>query len=182
MHIYFVFQGKSEPCRNLGNNVEIVQAIVKIGQHSLVPSLNIESSRLLSSLLRYSKDQEVVRILATEKVTPLLLTLLNSPHSQLLNETLVALCLLVAPLPPIPDVVEAIDAEFLSMKILEILSLEEAQCPKEVKYNAISLVFNILKWNLTSISEQFKQSGIQEKLCSYESELSFIQDMRTLLL
>merc|ERR1712228_96132 len=115
-------------------------------------------------------------------VTPLLLNLLNSPHSQLINETLVALCLLTAPLPPIPEVVEGIDPEFLSTKILEIVDLQEDKCPKEVKYNALSLIYNIMKWNLTSISEQFKQSGIQQKLSPYESDLSFIGDLSALLI
>lgn len=162
--------------------MEIVQAIVKIGQYSLVPGLSIEATRLLSSLIRYSKAPEVVRICAAEKVTPLLLNLLNSPHSQLLNETLVALCLLSAPLPPITEVVEGTDPEFLSTKILEIIDLEEDKCPKEVKYNAISLIFNIMKWNLNSISEQFKQSGIQEKLSPYESDLAFIGELKALLI
>ena len=85
-----------------------VQAIVKIVQFCLDPGLSIEATRLLSSLIRYSKDPEVVRISSAEKVTPLLLTLLNSPHSQLINETLVALFLLSASLPPITEVVEEI--------------------------------------------------------------------------
>jgi len=180
--IRLVTQGIVDDCRRLGTNVEIVQAIVKIGQYSLVPGLSIEATRLLSSLIRYSKDPEVVRISSAEKVTPLLLTLLNSPHSQLINETLVALCLLSAPLPPITEVVEGIDPEFLSTKIPEILDLQEEQCPKEVKYNAISLIFNIMKWNLNSISEQFKQSGIQEKLAPYESDLAFIGDLKALFI
>ena len=106
--------------------MEIVHAIVKIGQYSLVPGLSIEATRLLSSLIRYSKDSEVLRISAVEKATPLLLNLLNSPHSQLINETLVSLCLLSAPLPPIAEVVEGIDPEFLSNKILEIIDRDAA--------------------------------------------------------
>ena len=66
--------------------------------------------------------------------------------------------------------------------LLEIIDLEEEKCPKEVKYNAISLIFNIMKWNLNSISEQFKQSGIQEKLSPYESDLAFIGDLKALLI
>ena len=77
---------------------------------------------------------------------------------------------------------EGIDPEFLSTKIPEILDLQEEQCPKEVKYNAISLIFNIMKWNLNSISEQFKQSGIQEKLAPYESDLAFIGDLKALFI
>ena len=160
--------------------MEIVQAIVKIGQYSLVPGLSIEATRLLSSLIRYSKDPEVVRISAAEKVTPLLLNLLNSPHSQLLNETLVALCLLSAPLPPITEVVEGINSEFLSTKILEIIDLEEEKCPKEVKYNAITLASNILKWDISSITEQMKQSNLIEKLNSF-SELTLAIEMQQLL-
>jgi len=180
--IRLVTQGKADACMSIGTDVEIVHAIVKIGQYSLVPGLSIEATRLLSSLIRYSKDSEVLRISAVEKVTPLLLNLLNSPHSQLINETLVSLCLLSAPLPPIAEVVEGIDPEFLSNKILEIIDLQEDQCPKEVKYNAFSLIFNIMKWNLNSISEQFKQSGIQEKLSPYESDLAFIGDLKALLI
>ena len=112
---------------------------------------------------------------------PLLLGLLNSPHSQLINEMLVALTLLTAARPPLPALVENIDPEFLSVKIKEILLLEEEKCPRPVKYNAISLVNSILQWDIPSIKEHFSKAGLREEMEKFDQDLELVQQMKKLL-
>merc|ERR550539_469199 len=150
-----VSQDSQETCRQLGSNTDLVTGTVKIGGVSVVPGLNIEASRLLSSLLRYSKDPEVSDVMIQAGAVPLLLGLLNSPHSQLINEMLVALNLLTAVRPPSRGLVENIDPAFLAGKVLEILQMEETKCPKEVKFNAISLVNSVLQWRIPGVSDHF---------------------------
>ena len=48
---------------------------------------------------------------------PLLLGLLNSPHSQLINEMLVALSLITASSPPNEKIVDEIEPETLATKV-----------------------------------------------------------------
>jgi len=130
-------------------------------------------------LIRYSKDGEVVSLASANNATTLLLGLLNSPHSQLLNESLVALCLLTAPSPPRAEVVEQIDADYTSKKVEDLLELEEGKCPREVKFNAITLVHNILKWNIVSVSSKFQ--NLSSKLQPYQAELPITEDIQRLL-
>jgi len=157
-----ISQAREEESKNIGENNEMIEALVKIGQHSLVPGLNIEATRLLSSLIRYSKSSKVLSLAAEGHVTKLLVGLLASKHPQLINETLVALCLLTAHLPPIPEVVEELDPEFVSNKVFEILEMDNTQCPKEVKMNAVTLTINIMKWKMSGVTEPFKKPNLLE--------------------
>jgi len=175
-----VTQGKESASLQLGNNDSLVEGVIKIGDYSLVPGLGIEAARLMSSIIRYSKDASVASRAVRFRATKMMISLLNSPHSQLINETLVALCLMSAKTPPEPEIVEQIDPEFIVTKISEILDMDETKCPKEVKYNAITLASNILKWDISSITEQMKQSNLIEKLNSF-SELTLAIEMQQLL-
>ena len=131
------------------------------------------------SALLCSQDPEVSEVMIKAGAVPLMLGLLNSPHSQLINEMLVALNLLTAVRPPSPALVENIDPAFLAGKVLEILQMEEAKCPKEVKYNAISLVNSILQWRITGISDHFTQPQLREELGKFDLEI--VQQMMELL-
>ena len=159
----------------------VLPGLVTIGQVSIVPGLNIEASRLLSSLLRYSREARVGVLLVEAGAVPLLIGLLNSPHSQLINEMLVALALLTAPRPPLPALVENINPEFLSVKIKEILGLEEEKCPLQVKYNAMSLVKSILQWDIASIKDQFSRAGLREEMGKFDQDTELVQQMMKLL-
>ena len=145
----------------------------------MVPGLNIEATRLLSSLLRYSKDPVVSGVMIEAGAVPLLLGLLNSPHSQLINEMLVALNLLTAVRPPSADLVENIDPAFLAGKMLEVLQMEEAKCPKEVKYNAVSLVNSVLQWRIQGVSDHFSLPHLRKELGKFDLEI--VQQMMELL-
>ena len=144
-----------------------------------MPGLNIEATRLLSSLLRYSKDPAVSDVMIEAGAVPLLVGLLNSPHSQLINEMLVALNLLTAVRPPSPVLVENIEPDFLAGKMLEVLRMEEAKCPKEVKYNAISLVNSLLQWRIPGVSQHFSVPQLREELGKFDLEI--VQQMMELL-
>ena len=155
--------------------------LVTIGQVSVVPGLNIEATRLLSSVLRYSRDPSVGVLAVEAGALPLLLGLLNSPHSQLINEMLVALNLVTAVRPPRPEVTENIDPEFLSTKIRDVLTMEEEKCPKQVKYNAISLVNSILQWDDQSIKDHFCKHELKEEIRKFDGDLDIVQKMMELM-
>jgi len=163
-----VTQGDEQSCKRIGRDGELLQGLVKIAQISIVPALNIETTRLLSSIVRYAKDSAVVENIVDNDVTPLLLGLLNSPHPQLINEMLVALNLAAANRPPNAKLVEQIDAEFLAAKLADILEMEN--CPKEIKCNAVTLAYNILEWKLTSITENFTNSNLKEAILDFNPE------------
>ena len=202
-----VSQNSPQTCAQLGTNTELLRGqytcrtalrvsvrseffnftenhlagLVTIGQVSVVPGLNIEATRLLSSVLRYSR-QPSVGVLAVEAgALPLLLGLLNSPHSQLINEMLVALNLITGVRPPRPEVTENIDPEFLSTKIRDVLTMEEEKCPKQVKYNAISLVNSILQWDDQSIKDHFCKHELKEEIRKFDGDLDIVQKMMELM-
>jgi len=177
--VRLVTQGDQSSCARIGRDLGLVQGIVKIAQISLVPALNIEATRLLSSVIRYSKDNTVVENTLTADVTPLLLGLLNSPHPQLINEMLVSLNLAAANRPPNAKLVEQIDSEFLASKIVDIIKMEN--CPKEIKSNAVTLVHNILEWNLTGITENFKNSNMKETIANFDSDSEISKKISNLL-
>jgi len=176
-----VSQDCADTSLTLGTNTELLTGLVSVGKVSLVPGLNIEATRLLSSVLRYSRHPEVSQLMVELGALPLLLGLLNSPHSQLINEMLVALNLMTAARPPRQEVVENIEPELLSNKVLEILQMEESKCPKEVKYNAVSLVKNILQWNIQSIKDHFSTPELREEIGKLDQDLDIVQQMMKLL-
>eukprot|EP00092_Neocalanus_flemingeri_P016177 GFUD01017509.1.p1 GENE.GFUD01017509.1~~GFUD01017509.1.p1 ORF type:complete len:583 (-),score=156.21 GFUD01017509.1:109-1857(-) len=177
--VRLVTQGDQTSCARIGRDLNLVQGIVKIGQHSLVPALNIEATRLLSSIIRYSKDNTVVENTIAADVTPLLLGLLNSPHPQLLNEMLVVLNLAAANRPPNAKLVEQIDSEFLASKIVDIIKMED--CPKEIKSNAVTLVNNILEWNMTEMKDNFVNSNLKDTIFNFDSESELSKNISRLL-
>jgi len=174
-----VTQGDEQSCKRIGRDGELLQGLVKIAQISIVPALNIETTRLLSSIVRYAKDSAVVENIVDNDVTPLLLGLLNSPHPQLINEMLVALNLAAANRPPNAKLVEQIDAEFLAAKLADILEMEN--CPKEIKCNAVTLAYNILEWKLTSITENFTNSNLKEAILDFNPESDMSKQVLELL-
>jgi len=163
-----VTQGDQTSCARIGMDTSLIGDIIKIAGNSLIPALNIEATRLLSSVIRYSKSTAVVENAINADVTPLLLGLLNSPHPQLLNEVLVALNLAAANRPPSAKLVEQLDCEFLGSKIVDIIKMES--CPKEIKSNAVTLVNNILGWNFTGISDALETSDLKTTISKFESE------------
>jgi len=163
-----VTQGDEQSCARIGRDKELLQGLVKIAQISIVPALNIETTRLLSSIVRYAKDSAVVESIVDNDVTPLLLGLLNSPHPQLINEMLVALNLAAANRPPNAKLVEQIDSEFLAAKLADILEMEN--CPKEIKCNAVTLAYNVLEWKLTGITENFANSNLKQAILDFNPE------------
>jgi len=163
-----VTQGDQASSAKIGRDKDLLRGIVKIAQISIVPALNIEATRLLSSITRYSKDANTVENVIECDATPLLLGLLNSPHPQLINEMLVALNLGAANRPPFAKLVEQIDSEFLASKVVDILQMEN--CPKEIKCNAVTLAYNILEWDLTSIKEHFTDSNLKQAILMFDPE------------
>jgi len=169
-----VTQGDQSSSAKIGRDKDLLRGIVKIAQISIVPALNIEATRLLSSIARYSKDTNTVENVIECEATPLLLGLLNSPHPQLINEMLVALNIGAANRPPFAKLVEQIDSEFLAPKVVDILQMQN--CPKEIKHNAVTLAYNILEWNFTSIKVHFTNSNLKQAILIFdpdtESEMS----------
>ena len=133
------------------------------------------------SALLCSQDPEVSEVMIKAGAVPLMLGLLNSPHSQLINEMLVALNLVTAVRPPRPEVTENIDPEFLSTKIRDVLTMEEEKCPKQVKYNAISLVNSILQWDDQSIKDHFCKHELKEEIRKFDGDLDIVQKMMELM-
>jgi len=164
-----VTQGDQGSCAKIGRDKDLLHGIVKIAQISIVPALNIEATRLLSSITRYSKDTSTIENVIDCNATPLLLGLLNSPHPQLINEMLVALNLGAASRPPFAKLVEQIDSEFLASKVSNILQMEN--CPREIKCNAVTLTYNILEWDLTSIKEHFTNPNLKQSILNFDPEI-----------
>ena len=59
--------------------------------------------------------------------------------------------------------------------------MEETKCPKEVKYNAVSLVKNILQWNIKSIGDYFRSSELRVEIGKLDQDLELVQQMNELL-
>ena len=59
--------------------------------------------------------------------------------------------------------------------------MEDTKCPKEVKYNAVALVKNILQWNIKSVGDHFRSSELRVEIGKLDQDLELVQQMNELL-
>ena len=71
--ILYLFQGKETACIELGKNEALIEGVVKIEKYSLLPGLGIEAARLLSSIVRYSKNVNIASFTVRSRGTKILI-------------------------------------------------------------------------------------------------------------
>ena len=71
--ILYLFQGKETACIELGKNEALIEGVVKIEKYSLMPGLGIEAARLLSSIVRYSKNVNIASFTVRSSCTKILI-------------------------------------------------------------------------------------------------------------
>ena len=174
-----VTQADQSSCSKIGNDMEVMEGIVKVARISIVPALNIEASRLLSSVVRYSKESSVIGVCVACEAVPLFVGLLNSPHTQLLNEMLIVLNLVVASQAPSAKLVEEIDPEFMTKKLIDIIKMDE--CQNEIKSNALTLAYNMLRLNAPEIKDLFINSDFKEVILGLNFASEVVKNLVTYL-
>ncbi|XP_065892600.1 rap1 GTPase-GDP dissociation stimulator 1-like isoform X2 [Dysidea avara] len=103
--------------------------------------LTAEGSRLLSNLVKYSQNGDVMKQVATGGGCKWIVTLLDSDHNVMVNEGLIATSLLIAL--NSEDVTKIILECDLLIKIHKILENDKAT--PEILFNSISLLETLLK-------------------------------------
>ena len=68
-----IFQGRETACIELGKNEALIEGVVKIEKYSLMPGLGIEAARLLSSIVRYSKNVNIASFTVRSRGTKILI-------------------------------------------------------------------------------------------------------------
>jgi len=150
-----VTQGQADECRGLGARPDMLACLVSISQFSLVPALAIETARLVASIVRYSEEPATLAAcLQAEGCLPLLTSLLNSPHPQLVNEVVVVLAVACAASPPHPSLTSSLDLPFLAARLAATLRL--ATCPPEVKANVVRVVAALVSWGSEEVMEELR--------------------------
>jgi hypothetical protein len=165
-----VTQGNSPVCCSLGQDPHLLPCLARIGKLSIVPGLTIEVARLACSLVRYSNEFSVICNALDSNCLPLITSLLNSSHPQLLNEVIVFLNFAAAHRPPHPQLVEQLDLPFLTSRLGVTLDLQD--CPKEIKVNVLTLISNLLEWKLTGVTDALKESNIRQCIERFDCETS----------
>jgi len=139
-----VTQGEKAACKQLGQRQDLLACLVSISQFSLVPALAIETARLIASIVRHAEDAATLAFCIQQQgCLPLISSLLNSPHPQLINEAVVVLVLACSSSPKDPSL-SALDIAFLSSRLAATLSLPT--CPPEIKSNIVRLVSSLVNW------------------------------------
>lgn len=173
-----VTQGEGAACRQLGGNRDLLNCLVSISKFSLVPALAIETARLVASLVRYSEDATTLaHCIEAEGCLPLLTSLLNSPHPQLINEVLVVLNIASASSPRHPSLLApGLDMPCLASRLAATLLLPH--CPAEIKSNAVLLLHNLLQWQEESVLAVLRaEAGLKEAVQGFDCQSAVARDV-----
>uniref|UniRef100_A0A6I8PX47 Rap1 GTPase-GDP dissociation stimulator 1 n=1 Tax=Xenopus tropicalis TaxID=8364 RepID=A0A6I8PX47_XENTR len=123
-----------------------------------------EANRLLASLLRYSKSQDVVKAVHQAKGLKHLVTMTTSEHAIMQNEALIALAIASA------INLELVEEEFKESELVSILHniLEDESMGPEVKYNSLGLLCSLLDSDvLRRDMELVNMKQTLEKMCAH---------------
>jgi len=159
----------------LGREPGLAECLVSLASGSLVPGLAVEAARLLSSVMRYGREPELVSLLVEAGAAPALLSLLRSPHPQLCNEGLVALSLACTARPPRPGLLRDLDTDTCSQLLVSVLSME--QCPPQVKQNCVSLVRALLEWNNPAVTTVLATPQLAAAVAEFQPESDAVQEL-----
>ncbi|KAM9325458.1 rap1 GTPase-GDP dissociation stimulator 1-like [Gastrophryne carolinensis] len=132
--------GQAETARILGQDSKLLVRLVQWCEAKDHVGVRGEANRLLASLLRHSKSQEVVNAIQNAQGIKHLVTMTSSEHAIMQNEALIALAIASA------INLEIVEGAFKESYLVSTLHkvLEDESMGPEVKYNSMGLLCSLL--------------------------------------
>ncbi|XP_069609225.1 rap1 GTPase-GDP dissociation stimulator 1-A-like isoform X2 [Ranitomeya imitator] len=132
--------GQADTARILGQDSHLLTRLVQWCDAKDHVGVRGEANRLLASLLRHSKSQDVVKAIEKAKGVKHLVSMTTSEHAIMQNEALIALAIASA---INLEVVEEVFKESELVTILHKVLQDESKGP-EVKYNCMGLLCSLV--------------------------------------
>ncbi|XP_069466929.1 rap1 GTPase-GDP dissociation stimulator 1-like [Ambystoma mexicanum] len=158
--------GQADAARILGQDHTLLSRLVQWCEAKDHAGVRGEANRLLASLLRHSKSQEVVRAVQKAQGVKHLVSMTTSAHVIMQNEALIALAIASA------ISLDVVEESFMESGLIPILQkvLDDDSMGPEVKYNCMGLLCSLL--NSEELKRQVDESNMKatlERLCSHSN-------------
>ncbi|XP_029465315.1 rap1 GTPase-GDP dissociation stimulator 1-like [Rhinatrema bivittatum] len=161
-----ITDGQADAAKVLGQDPIFLNRLVQWCEAKDHAGVCGEANRLLASLLRHSKSQEVVKTIQQAQGVKHLVSMTTSEHAIMQNEALIALAIASA------INLDAVEESFKESELVPVLHklLSCGTMGPEVKYNSVGLLCNLL--NSDDLRHQVEESNVKEtleKLCSHSN-------------
>ncbi|OCT59755.1 rap1 GTPase-GDP dissociation stimulator 1 [Xenopus laevis] len=169
--------GQADTAMILGQNSMMLTRLVQWCETKDHVGVRGEANRLLASLLRYSKSQDVVKAVHRARGLKHLVSMTTSEHAIMQNEALVALAIASA------INLELVEEDFKESELVCILHriLEDESVGPEVKYNSLGLLCSLLDSDvLRRDMELVNMKQTLEKMCAH-SNSNVVKQANTVL-
>ncbi|XP_074152753.1 rap1 GTPase-GDP dissociation stimulator 1-like [Sminthopsis crassicaudata] len=161
-----LMDGQVKAAESLGQDPALLNRLVQWCEAKENAGVQGEANRLLASLLRHSKSQEVVRAIQEAQGMKHLVSMTTSEHAIMQNEALIALAIASA------INLEIIKDAFKESKLIPNLQklLEDDMTSPEVKYKSLGLLCSLLSsGDLRKQMEEAKVQDTLESLCNHSN-------------
>uniref|UniRef100_H3AK87 Si:dkey-191g9.5 n=1 Tax=Latimeria chalumnae TaxID=7897 RepID=H3AK87_LATCH len=159
-----LIDGQATAAEELGQDLTLLDRLIQWCDAKEHAGVQGEANRLLASLIRHSKSQEVVRAVLMAQGVKHLVSMARSEHVIMQNEALIALAIASA------IDIEAVEDSFRESELVQTVHklLEDEITAPEVKFNSMGLLCSLL--NSGDLKQQIEEKKIKEtleKLCSH---------------
>ncbi|NXL48078.1 GDS1 protein, partial [Podilymbus podiceps] len=169
--------GQADAAEILGQDPMLLNRLVQWCNANEHTSVRGEANRLLASILRHNRSQEVVKAIQEAQGVKHLVSMTTSEHAAMQNEALNALAIASA------IDLETLEGTFKEAQLVQSLHklLQDDNTSPEVKYNSMGLLCSLL--NSGDLRQEIEEDKIKEtleQLCSH-SNASVVKEAVTTL-
>ncbi|NXS54400.1 GDS1 protein, partial [Brachypteracias leptosomus] len=158
--------GQADAAEILGQDPMLLNRLVQWCNANDHTSVRGEANRLLASILRHNRSQEVVKAIQEAEGVKHLVSMTTSEHAAMQNEALNALAIASA------IDLETLEESFKESQLVQSLHklLQDDNTSPEVKYNSMGLLCSLLhSGDLRQEIEEDKIKETLEELCSHSN-------------
>nr|XP_008114012.1 PREDICTED: rap1 GTPase-GDP dissociation stimulator 1 isoform X2 [Anolis carolinensis] len=162
-----LMDGQADAAEELGQDLMLLHRLVQWCDSKDHAGVCGEANRLLASLIRHSRSQEVVKAIQEAGAMKHLVCMATSEHAIMQNEALIALAIASA------INLEIVKEEFKEASLVQNIHklLQDESTGPEVKYNSIGLLCSLLNsGDLRQEAEGDEIKETLEKLCGHINE------------
>ncbi|NWZ22280.1 GDS1 protein, partial [Asarcornis scutulata] len=158
--------GQADAAEILGQDPMLLNRLVQWCDVKDHAGVHGEANRLLASIVRHNRSQEVVKAVQEAQGVKHLVSMTTSEHAALQNEALNALAIASA------IDLDTLEASFKESQLVQSLHrlLQDDNTTPEVKYNSMSLLCSLL--NSGDLRQEIEEDKIKEtleQLCSHSN-------------
>ncbi|KFQ64338.1 Rap1 GTPase-GDP dissociation stimulator 1, partial [Pelecanus crispus] len=158
--------GQADAAEILGQDSMLLNRLVQWCSANDHTGIHGEANRLLASILRHNRSQEVVKAIQEAQGVKHLVSMTTSEHAAMQNEALNALAIASA------IDLETLEESFKESQLVQTLHklLQDDNTSPEVKYNSMGLLCSLL--NSGDLRQEIEEDKIKEtleQLCSHSN-------------